>query len=71
MLVFLGALFLIILVNGMERKNQNDYIEKSCNRVKRDMSDFIEKEHLREEIKELKKELKAKMPPKWDDDMAY
>lgn len=35
------------------------------------MQHMVDKERLRDEVIELRKELKAKMPPKWDDDIAY
>mgnify|MGYP003643700676 CR=1 FL=1 len=71
LLEILGGLCIYSFCKSSEEKDYQRRKEELITRLNQEMQHMVDKERLRDEVIELRKELKAKMPPKWDDDIAY
>ncbi len=69
LLLIIALVFVIAKLSG-ERDYQRRK-EDLLTRINRENQHMVEKEHLREEVRELKRVAQVRMPPQWDDNLPY
>ncbi len=69
LLLIIALVFVIAKASG-ERDYQRRK-EDLLTRINRENQHMVEKEHLREEVRELKRAVQVRMPPQRDDNLPY